>query len=322
MAGIKVSIIVPVYNVEPYLPICVESIVAQTYRNLEIILVDDGSPDNCPRMCDEYAKLDGRISVVHKENGGLSSARNAGLDVMSGNYVLFVDSDDWIDSRYVEYLLALALEFDVKVAICDLFDSRDGCMPKSALSSGEALSSIEALKIMLYQTGFTNSASGKLFHVSLLESLYFPTGVYHEDLKTIHKPIFESITVAYGRTPLYCYVHRSGSISHSPTFDKNYIDLIDAVDDVCAFVRANCPELIPAANCRKFSCYSQSLYSSATDPSAREESDRLWDWIKRHRFALALDNSARKKNRIAACLSYLGKKAYIALYSHLGRRAV
>lgn len=92
-----ISVIVPVYKVEKYLDECVESIVNQTYRNLEIILVDDGSPDNCPQMCDDWAKRDARIRVIHKENGGLSSARNAGLDVCTGEYISFIDSDDWLE---------------------------------------------------------------------------------------------------------------------------------------------------------------------------------------------------------------------------------
>ena len=97
-----VSIIVPIYKVEPYLRRCLDSIVNQTYTNLEIILVDDGSPDNCPQTCDEYAAKDNRIIVIHKENGGLSDARNIGLDIWKGDYISFVDSDDWVEKKYIE----------------------------------------------------------------------------------------------------------------------------------------------------------------------------------------------------------------------------
>ncbi len=99
-----ISIIIPVYNVEQYLHRCVDSVLNQTYKNLEIILVNDGSPDNCPFICDEYAKKDKRIIVVHKENGGLSSARNAGLEIVQGEYISFIDSDDWIHENYIEIL--------------------------------------------------------------------------------------------------------------------------------------------------------------------------------------------------------------------------
>ena len=103
-----ISVIVPIYNVEEYLPRCIDSIINQTYKNLEIILVDDGSPDNCPKICDEYAKKDTRIKVIHKQNGGVSSARNAGLDNATGSYISFVDSDDWIDQKLYELLVNVA----------------------------------------------------------------------------------------------------------------------------------------------------------------------------------------------------------------------
>ena len=102
-----ISVIVPVYNVEPYLRKCVDSILAQSYSNLEVILVDDGSPDGCGAICDEYAAKDARVRVIHKPNGGVSDARNAGLDIMTGDYVAFVDSDDWIDKQHLSSLSAL-----------------------------------------------------------------------------------------------------------------------------------------------------------------------------------------------------------------------
>ena len=110
-----ISVIVPCYNVEEYLPKCIESILNQTYRNLEILLVDDGSPDNCGRICDEYAAKDSRIRIIHKKNGGLSDARNAALDVMTGEYVTFIDSDDYVSDDYVEYLYKIIKESGVKI---------------------------------------------------------------------------------------------------------------------------------------------------------------------------------------------------------------
>ena len=112
----KISVIVPVYKVEKYLDKCVESIVNQTYKNLEIILVDDGSPDNCPAMCDEWAEKDERIRVIHKENGGLADARNAGMDIATGDYIGFVDSDDWIEPNMYEVLLKNALKYDADIS--------------------------------------------------------------------------------------------------------------------------------------------------------------------------------------------------------------
>ena len=113
-----ISVIVPIYNVEKYLDRCVDSIINQTYKNLEIILVDDGSPDNCPQMCDDYAKKDSRIKVVHKENGGLSDARNVGMEVATGEYVSFIDSDDYISLDFYETLLETIVDNDSDIVEC------------------------------------------------------------------------------------------------------------------------------------------------------------------------------------------------------------
>lgn len=115
-----ISVIVPVYKVEKYIKKCIESIINQTYENLEIILVDDGSPDNCGKICDEYAKKDKRIKVIHKENGGVSSARNLGLEKSNGQYITFIDSDDWIEEEYCEILLTTLKEQNADCAICRL----------------------------------------------------------------------------------------------------------------------------------------------------------------------------------------------------------
>ena len=113
-----ISIIIPVYKVELYLKQCVESILIQTYLNIEVILVDDGSPDSCPQICDEYARKDYRIKVIHKSNGGLSDARNVGLNIAVGQYVVFVDSDDWIENTMVEHLLFACIKYNVEMATC------------------------------------------------------------------------------------------------------------------------------------------------------------------------------------------------------------
>ena len=124
----KISVIVPVYNVEAYLPRCVESIMAQTYQNLEIFLVDDGTKDNCGAICDAYARQDNRVRVIHKENGGLSSARNAGIDASTGEYLSFVDSDDWIEPDMYEKMMGLMEKYGVRLVCAGRWDvsSRTG----------------------------------------------------------------------------------------------------------------------------------------------------------------------------------------------------
>ena len=150
-----ISVIVPVYNVEAYLDKCISSIVNQTYRNLEIILVDDGSPDNCPAMCDAWAKKDSRIRVIHKLNGGLSDARNAGMTVTTGELMAFVDSDDWIDVHYIEYLYNALRQSNADISACDLREVYDDTtmitfaeqMPRvEVATSEEAIEDILKLK--------------------------------------------------------------------------------------------------------------------------------------------------------------------------------
>jgi len=132
----KLSIIVPVYKVEPYLPKCIDSILAQTFTDFELILIDDGSPDGCPRICDEYAAKDERIVVIHQENAGVSAARNAGLDAANGEYIGFVDSDDWIEPEMYEVMVASAIENDSDLVFCSWFDnSPDGSQISNRLFS-------------------------------------------------------------------------------------------------------------------------------------------------------------------------------------------
>jgi glycosyltransferase involved in cell wall biosynthesis len=174
-----ISVIVPVYKVEKYLPQCVDSILAQTYRNLEIILVDDGSPDSCPKICDEYAKKDGRVRVIHQKNAGVSAARNAGLDCAQGEYIGFVDWDDWIDAAMFQRLLALLKTYHTSIAICSftqyihsrnenkvLERSPKRQIPKGVVTSDEAIQKI----ILSVDPVFCGSLCNKLFSADLFNS--------------------------------------------------------------------------------------------------------------------------------------------------------
>ncbi|MDD6812335.1 MAG: glycosyltransferase family 2 protein [Lachnospiraceae bacterium] len=158
-----ISIIIPVYNVEKYLTRCLESVVAQTYSNLEIILVDDGSTDNSGKVCDKYQEIDSRIKVVHKKNGGVSDARNEGIDEACGEYIAFVDSDDWVTRNYIENMYAILVKNSCDIAICDVKRTSKGDLKKST----EKLKTYfkdEAIKQLLYQK-ISTSACGKLYKV-------------------------------------------------------------------------------------------------------------------------------------------------------------
>lgn len=211
-----ISVIVPVYGVEAYLPRCVDSILAQTHTCLEVILVDDGSPDRCGAICDDYAAKDRRVTVIHKENGGLSSARNAGLDAARGEYIAFVDSDDWIEPEMYGHMLSLMKRHDAKLAAAGRYDVSEKtgerrvglCPGKEEVLSGEELVG----RIFLWD-GCDSSACDKLYHRSVLEQFRYPEGKVCEDV-----PVTYRIVLAAGRAvlcdrPFYNYYHRSGSIS-------------------------------------------------------------------------------------------------------------
>ena len=191
-----ISVIIPCYNVEKYLYRCVDSIIGQTYKNLEIILVDDGSPDNCGKICDEYAAKDGRIKVIHKENGGLSDARNVAIDVAKGEWLTFVDSDDYLTKDYVDTLYNLCIKYKTKVTVADWCIFAEGTYPfMSKRKNKEILFSQNgALEDMFNQVHFDVSACTKLYHHSLFEGVRFPKGMLFEDLR-IDKTEFDRLNV-------------------------------------------------------------------------------------------------------------------------------
>lgn len=214
-----ISIIVPVYKVEPYLERCVCSIVSQTYKNLEIILVDDGSPDRCGEICEAFAKKDGRIRVYHKENGGLSDARNFGVERSSGKYIAFIDSDDYIAMNYIEYLLNLLNKHNADIACCyntqtygDTADYRTNDeIPNECLLTGK-----EACRKLfgdLYSVLVT--AWGKLYRSDIAKKYPFPVGKLHEDEATTCKYYYEADRVAVGNECLYAYFQNSVGIMNT-----------------------------------------------------------------------------------------------------------
>ena len=209
-----VSIIVPIYNVEPYLRRCLDSIVNQTYTNLEIILVDDGSPDGCPQICDEYAAKDKRIAVIHKENGGLSDARNAGLDICKGEYISFVDSDDWVDVEYIEVMLDSAIKEEADISICNHEKTATNITTRTTHQSKIILlNSVQAIKKIFGQDSLTFIVSwGKIYKRRLWNSLRFPKGKLYEDAYVCHILYDDSKKICFTNKILYFYFQRPDSI--------------------------------------------------------------------------------------------------------------
>lgn len=210
----KISIIVPIYCVEQYLNKCIESIINQTYKNIEIILVDDGSPDMCPKICDDFAQKDKRIKVIHKINGGLSSARNAGLDIAMGEYVAFVDSDDWINENYIECLYELCEREKCEIAQCGfqkVIDEDNCCQMEKRNSfffTGREFS-YATYNLLSWQC---NLVWNKLYKKNLFNEIRFPVGRIHEDDLTTYKIIWKASRIGYISSKLYYYRQRVDSI--------------------------------------------------------------------------------------------------------------
>ena len=199
-----ISIIVPIYNVEKYLDRCIKSIINQSYNNLEIILVDDGSPDRCGEMCDEWAKIDKRIIVVHKENGGLSDARNAGIDIAKGNYLSFIDSDDYVHKDFIKVLYELCIKYNSDISMCGAFEtSKDENCNFNLQQGNECVKYSKT--ILERKDNIYCVAWNKLYKKEVFKYIRYPKGKLHEDVAVINKILYYSNKIAITDLRLYFY---------------------------------------------------------------------------------------------------------------------
>lgn len=301
-----ISVIVPVYNVEKYLDKCVQSILAQTYKDFELILIDDGSTDKCPLLCDEYACNYKRIRVLHKKNGGLSDARNAGTAIANGDYITYIDSDDFISEDYLENLFYLLKENNADISVTGMEVFFEGENPKSKPKSKTHIySGVEALKKMLYQDTLDTSACAMLLPIDIAKKHLFPVGKYHEDEFTTYKFYSSVKKVAVSTKKQYFYLQRNGSIMH--IFGKSSMDELDAADNLVEFCKENCLDVVPAAESKKFSDYCQVLLSNIyLEKEYPETYKRIKEYLISKRKQILLDKNCRKKNRLAALLLFGG----------------
>ena len=222
------SIVVPIYNVENYLHKCIDSLIGQTYKDIEIILVDDGSIDNCPAICDEYAQKDVRIKVVHKENGGLSDARNKGIETATGKYVVFVDSDDYIELDALERFSRVAA-LDVDVLVGDVVvEGGEYCSKNPKHLQGKVLSGYDYFKNAIEYAEVPVVAVCYVYKKSFLieNSLRFKSGILHEDEQFTPRALLRANSVSYTGISFYHYVLRDGSITKNKDKTKNATDLL------------------------------------------------------------------------------------------------
>ena len=242
-----ISFIVPVYNVEPYLERCVASLTAQTYHNLEVVLIDDGSPDRSGAICDALAARDSRIRVVHKQHQGLSVARNTGIQEASGDYICFIDSDDFVAPNMLEVLYQLIQKYSADISICGICDCYGSLqLPQSRVIREFAGTGIDALRDTLKGQDLPGSMCTKLIRSDLCKNLQFRPGKTYEDAFMTPNLLLQADRVAATTQCLYYYWHRPRSITTTPFSSKN-MDVIEAYQYTLAEVRKKCPEIQDAA---------------------------------------------------------------------------
>ncbi len=239
-----ISIIVPVYEVEPYIVQCINSLINQTYKDIEIILVDDGSPDKCGNICDEFAKQDNRIIVIHKPNGGVSSARNIGLDICKGDYIMFADSDDWVEPNFCEEAIKLITTMGVECVSFSYFDYVNENNKSLVTSGSRYVSSEEAIESIWGENAlFFIVVWNKIFHRRLFNDIRFPEGYMFEDNAVTHRIFDLAKNIYLSDLPLYTYRRRLGSATWTNDTPCRANDRFDIFSERLKFLKIHYPSI-------------------------------------------------------------------------------
>lgn len=304
-----ISVIVPIYNVEKYLARCVDSIVNQTYKNLEIILVDDGSPDRCPQMCDDYAEKDSRIKVVHKKNGGLSDARNAGMAVATGEYISFIDSDDYVSDDFFECLLDAMNKENSDIAECSVvkfyednhFDEFNDDLLEKTYDTQDAMSALIA------ENPFHQHVWNKLYKTELVKDIPYAVGKLNEDEFWTYQVFGRANKVSKLNKTMYYYFQRNSSIM-GVGYNIRRLDALEGKVNRQKYIENNFPELSTQA---KIDLYGSCMfaYQSVLKFMSGADKEKALELIRKYRKMYNLsfdeiklaDKSARKYFYLAKC---------------------
>ncbi len=301
---IKISVIVPVYNTEKYLANCLDSIINQTYKNLEIIVINDGSTDNSKAILNKYAQKEPRLKIIVQKNQGLSGARNSGLKIASGDFITFIDSDDMVEPKMFEKMLDALQETNADVAVCSFKEIfPDGTInhfnnnhyPQTVFSTEPAL------KAMLKEEGFMISATMKLFPRAFFEHTKFPLGKLHEDVGMTYKLIQKAQKIVFLPDEFYLYVHHENSIINQ-NFDDRKFDLIELTDKMCDDLDQYFPNLKNITNERRMRARFSILRQI---PKNHPRTKDLTNYLKNHQTFITKNPEATKIDKIALKLALL-----------------
>lgn len=310
----KISVIVPVYNGESYLASCLDSILSQSYKNVEVIVINDGSTDFSLKIAETYSEKDNRVTVYSHENSGLSEARNRGIEVATGDYIAFVDSDD--------ILLPEALELLLNELIKNAADIAEGKTIRGKIQGAQKLkphiekhiySSEEALSNMLYQKRLLPSVCGKLFIKELFNELKFEKGILYEDLNIIYKVFEKCNKIVWIDYPVYFYREAEGSILNNWKLER--LDVLKVTEKIENYITEQYPDLINAAKNRRLSA-NFNMFALCSKHGEYAQARNCWEVIKAHRKSSLFNRNVRIKNKGGILLSYLGRN----IFSIIARR--
>lgn len=308
-----ISVIVPIYNTEKYLNKCISSIINQTYRNLEIILVEDGSTDDSYNICKSYQKKDNRIKLIHISNGGVSNARNIGIQHCNGEYISFVDSDDFIDETYIEYLYMLINKYKTKMSIAQhriIYNNK--CYRDFGKVGDEIINAKTAIKRMLYFDIIDTSTWGKLYHKTLFENIKFPTNYNYEDIATTYSFFINSNQIAVGYLSKYNYIVNKNSIINSK-FNIKKFDLITMTDKMAYDVESMFPDLKDAVISRKVHARFATLNSLLNNKKFKNERKEIVQYIKLNKRNILKNINIHKKQKVEMIVLCFNIYVYILL---------
>jgi glycosyltransferase involved in cell wall biosynthesis len=320
-----ISIIIPVYNVEQYLAQCLDSIISQTYTDFEVILVDDGSFDSSPEICDTYVKTDSRVKVIHQKNTGVSAARNIGISVASGEWIAFIDSDDFVEPDYIEYLFYLLSKYQADISIGGSRYIFEGNDPKSKAADSEEdelLTVSEALRRINYNQGCGATAWVKLFTKELILEHPFPEGQIFEDLAMIYRIVGDSTSIAFGNRTVYYWVQHVGSTTRME-FDERQMAAMDAAESQVGYMAAHYPDALMSAKYRYVAKAIELIANCFDSGGDRVVFERLRKLAGRYSGEVLKDKHAKPtmKARIAAVrMGYIPSRIIFGIHERAKRR--
>lgn len=300
----KISVIVPVYNVEKYIKQCLESILNQTYKNLEIIIVDDGTKDSSGKICDEISKSDSRIKIIHQKNQGLSGARNTGLKNTTGEYITFVDSDDYIGNKMFEKMLSTLKTNNANIVECGTIycDEEGKYIKENTKNKIEIYEKDIQIKELIFSGNITTMSCGKLYKKDLFKNFEFPIGKYHEDTFTTYKLLHNSQKIIILNQGFYYYRQVYGSIMNS-NFNIKHLDSIEAVLERSKFIEKYYPQYkkYDYANICYSCCkvYERIILSNFND---EEIEKKLQILIRRYLVYFLFNSNSRKITKLFAAI--------------------